>query len=219
MRMLLHVTNHRIELSLQKTVGIGERQQQRLHVRAFRCRGRVVARDRTLVNATLVRKRIDPVRVEPGSRQDRSIGNVAVDEDSPEALHAAMNQRGQRPIAAEEHALVRFVLEDALVGDEELLRKEEGCLGRVQRLPAQRMRRGGEVQFEPGPENLGGVPVLVRQFEAPGAADGDGIGGGQRVADDAGRLDGGARQRLVEPGGNLCRSGFRRTDRMQVDRG
>ena len=71
-----------------------------------------------------MRKRIDQVPVEPGSRQDRGGGDIAVDQDSPGALHAPVNQHGQRPIAAEAHALVCFVLENTLVGDEEFLRKK-----------------------------------------------------------------------------------------------
>jgi hypothetical protein len=82
----------------------------------------------------LARERIDPMRIEPRPRHDRRVGDVAVDENPPRALHAAVDEQHQRAVAAEVNALVRLVLEHALVGVEELLGEPERCLGRVQRL-------------------------------------------------------------------------------------
>ena len=170
------------------------------------------------MQAAFARERVDPVRVEPRPRQDRRVGDVAVDEDPPRALHAAVDEHDQRPVAAEVHALVGFVLEHALVGDEELLRETERRLGRVERFAAQRMRGRREVELEPRPEDLGGAPEFLGQLEAPRVADGDDIDGRERVADDARRLDGVAGQRLVEPFADLSGAGFRRIGRPGIER-
>ena len=106
------------------------------------------------MQAALARERVDPVRVEPRPGRDRRVGDVAVDEDPRRALHAAVHERDQESVAAELHALVRLVLEHALVGDEELLRERE-------RRPLRRraLRRdsgcGGarEVALEPRPQD------------------------------------------------------------------
>ena len=58
-----------------------------------------------------------------------------------------MDERHQRPIAAEVNTLVRLVLEDALVSVEELLGEAERRLRRVQRLAVQRVCRRREVQL------------------------------------------------------------------------
>jgi hypothetical protein len=129
-----------------------------------------------------------------------------------------VDERDQKPVAAEQRPLVRFLLEHPLVRDKELERESERSLRRVERIAGQRMRRPGEVRFELRPQRVGRVPVALRELEPARFAHRDDVRRGQRVADQPSRLDRVALQRRVEPREDLCRAGFWRMRRVGIDR-
>ena len=183
LRVFAHVADHRIELSLQETVRVRQCEQQRLQVGALgRLLGFVVLH-RALVQPALARKRVDAVRVEPRPRRDGRIREVAAHENARRAFEAAMDQRDQQPVAAEQRAFVRFLLEHPLVRDKELEREPERSLRRVERIAGERMWRPGEVRFELRPQRVGRVPIPFRELEPARFAHRDDVRRGQRIAD------------------------------------
>ena len=215
---LLQVADHRVELARQEAVGIGEREKQCLKVDALGRHLGLVVRDRVLVQAPLARERVDGVRVEPGLRRHRRIGEIAVDQHPRDALQATVEERDEEPIAREQEPSLGLVQEQVLVGHRELVRERQRGLRRLERFASQRMRGLRKLFLELRPKRAGRRPVSLGELEPLRVAQVHPVDRGQRVADDAGRLDGVASEILVEPGEDLGGTGFGRIRGPRVDR-
>ena len=66
------------------------------------------------------------------------------------------------------------------------------------------MLRAGEMPLQIRPQRQGGTVIPLGELKPPAFRQGDPVGGRQRVADHACRLDGIALERLLEPGLHAC---------------
>jgi hypothetical protein len=139
-RIFLHIVNDLSELAGQKAIGIGQRQQQGLHVQSLGRRIGRIGRYRCLMQAPLSRKRVDRVGIVPCTRRHGRVGHVTVDQHARRALQTAMDQRHDQAIAAEQKALVSLPRQQVLVSGRKLAGQDERGLGCFEGVAGQRMR-------------------------------------------------------------------------------
>ena len=96
-----------------------------------------------------------------------------------------MHQRDQQPLAAEQHALVGLAREQVLVRGGELAASVSAALAASSASPVSGCARARNAVLEYGHSVVRGVPVFLRELEAPRVAHRHAIGRRERVADRA----------------------------------
>ena len=211
--MLLQVLHDLQKLTGHEAIGVGQREQQRLHVIALRSRLDGIARHWRHLQVALEREDVNRVRVVPSTSRHRGVGLVAVDQDPVRTLQATVHQRDQNPVAGQDRALRCLVREQMLVGRRELGRQRQRGLGRGQRVAGQRMLGPSEVTLQVRPQADRGRVVALRQLEAARLRQRDPVGRCERVADGRCGLDRVALERFLQPRSDARRPRFRRIRR------